>query len=212
MWTSFDQPNRHPQDATHLNRRPFLHCSNIPFIVLIVFILCANLRTFRLNIWLAMVLTALTSHHIRDATRRGFWIRPYGDTPPLPYVVYVALTVALPFAVIGLVNVFHTKWSTVKEQYRERLLDVWINVAGVNCSPRQRQSVQYSFYCLLPVVVYSTRSHRPTANIYNGFCLFSCSLTISLNCTILWFVVRFFLYKCLVARCVLLMYDFASAC
>lgn len=101
-----------------------MHCSNIPFIILILFIVFTNFKAFRLNIWLAMAFTAITSHHTRDATRRGFWIRPYGHTPPVPYAIYVALTVALPFGVIALVNMFQHKWSVVKEQYRERVLDV----------------------------------------------------------------------------------------
>ena len=50
--------------------------------------------------WLPWIFcVAGTSHHVRDATRRGFLFLPFGSTAPLPYTVYVLLTMFLPIAI-----------------------------------------------------------------------------------------------------------------
>ena len=39
-------------------------------------------------------LTAIITHHLRDANRRGLWLWPYGDTPPLkPAIMYVSFII-----------------------------------------------------------------------------------------------------------------------
>jgi hypothetical protein len=43
-----------------------------------------------------MVLCAFFTHHIRDATRRGLWIWPVGDTKPIPYILYIIGVVLVP--------------------------------------------------------------------------------------------------------------------
>lgn len=43
--------------------------------------------------------TAFSTHHIRDATRRGFWFSLYGSTPPIPYFVYVGMICVIPHLV-----------------------------------------------------------------------------------------------------------------
>lgn len=98
-----------------------MHCSNILLILAVLFVVGAELRSFALHMSIATVFTAIASHQIRDAQRRGFWFRPFGDTPALPYAVYVALTVALPFAVVRALNAFQHRWSVVnKGQMRRR--------------------------------------------------------------------------------------------
>jgi hypothetical protein len=42
------------------------------------------------------VAVAVSTHHLRDATRRGLWCWPLGSTPPLPYPLFLALTALLP--------------------------------------------------------------------------------------------------------------------
>lgn len=111
------------QDATNLSSRPFLHCSNIPFVILLVFLCCITFKSFRLNLWIIVILTAFVTHHIRDATRRGLWIQPYGHTPPIPYAVYIVLTMATPLVAIWLMNAFREKFSVVFDNYR-RVLEV----------------------------------------------------------------------------------------
>nr|CAD7392037.1 unnamed protein product [Timema cristinae] len=49
-----------------------------------------------------LVLAALLSHHIRDGTRRGLWMWPFGSTPTIPYSLYVGAMMALPH-IIGFV-------------------------------------------------------------------------------------------------------------
>ena len=39
---------------------------------------------------------AWTSHHLRDATRRGLWFGPFFSTPPLPSWMYIGLTMIMP--------------------------------------------------------------------------------------------------------------------
>lgn len=99
------------QDATNLSHRPFLHCSNIPFIILLLFIVGNYFQSFRLNLWLAILFMAFFVHHTRDATRRGFWIRPYGHTTPIPYVAYVFLSVLTPYVVISLMHICRGRWK-----------------------------------------------------------------------------------------------------
>lgn len=43
-----------------------------------------------------MIVCAFLSHHIRDASRRGFWIYPFGHTHPIPYYLYILLTFIVP--------------------------------------------------------------------------------------------------------------------
>jgi hypothetical protein len=46
---------------------------------------------------LTIIIVAFATHHIRDGTRRGLMFAPFGDTPPLPYVMYIALTIFTPY-------------------------------------------------------------------------------------------------------------------
>ena len=42
-------------------------------------------------------LLAFSSHHVRDATRRGLWLVPgVWSTKPLPYWLYVSLVLVMP--------------------------------------------------------------------------------------------------------------------
>jgi len=44
-------------------------------------------------------IVAWTTHHLRDGLRRGLWIAPFGHTPPLPQLLYLALITAVPLTV-----------------------------------------------------------------------------------------------------------------
>ena len=54
-------------------------------------------------------LTASLSHHFRDGFRRGLWFAPFGNTRPLPYVLYVALTVTLPWVLMYIIWITESK-------------------------------------------------------------------------------------------------------
>lgn len=53
-----------------------------------------------------ILLAALLSHHIRDSTRRGFWMWPFGTTKPLPHVAYLLAEILLPNAIIMLMSAY----------------------------------------------------------------------------------------------------------
>ncbi|XP_018396387.1 PREDICTED: transmembrane protein C5orf28 isoform X1 [Cyphomyrmex costatus] len=96
------------QDATHLQKRPFLHCTTIPLLLWTFFILLSN--TFHSPLmehisW--VILAAFLSHHIRDGTRRGLWFCPFGSTRPIPYYLYVSLSMSLPYILHWLMSL-HT--------------------------------------------------------------------------------------------------------
>lgn len=97
------------QDATNLSSRPFLHCTNIPFIIFLILLMAFHFKSIRLNIWIAMVLCGFITHHIRDATRRGFWILPYGHTNPVPYPIYILMTLGVPHLLNYLLNTIKYK-------------------------------------------------------------------------------------------------------
>lgn len=46
-----------------------------------------------------ILVAAVTSHHIRDSNRRGFWLWPFGSTPPTPYLVYLLSQMLLPYGI-----------------------------------------------------------------------------------------------------------------
>ncbi|XP_032680176.1 transmembrane protein 267 [Odontomachus brunneus] len=88
----------HIHDATHLEKRPFLHCTTVPFILWLLLILLSGIfhsPELEQSSWI--ILAAFLSHHIRDGTRRGLWFCPFGSTPPLPYYLYVSLEMSLPY-------------------------------------------------------------------------------------------------------------------
>ncbi|KAJ9599531.1 hypothetical protein L9F63_010003 [Diploptera punctata] len=92
------------QDARNLSSRPFLHCTSIPVALITSIYLLAYIwhwSSVQRLLWI--LLAAILSHHIRDATRRGFWIFPFGSTPPLPYSLYIVANMALPHVIKALI-------------------------------------------------------------------------------------------------------------
>ncbi|XP_031334175.1 transmembrane protein 267 isoform X2 [Photinus pyralis] len=93
------------KDATSLKNRPALHCSSVPLIVVfILFLISYTLRERWLLRVALIIFTAFSSHHTRDATRRGYWFYPFGSTPSIPYVVYILLTILIPYLVCLIIN------------------------------------------------------------------------------------------------------------
>nr|CAD7259557.1 unnamed protein product [Timema shepardi] len=91
------------QDAVGLNSRPFLHCTSVPLTICVVVIVLSHVLGWSTLVRITwLVLAALLSHHIRDGTRRGLWMWPFGSTPIIPYSLYVGAMMALPH-IIGLV-------------------------------------------------------------------------------------------------------------
>ncbi|KAM4809899.1 transmembrane protein 267 [Rhinophrynus dorsalis] len=84
--------------ALNLPHRPPLHCSTlIPVVSLTMNFLMQHLRLKDSWCFLPwMIFISWTSHHVRDGIRHGLWVCPFGNTAPLPYWLYVAITASLP--------------------------------------------------------------------------------------------------------------------
>ncbi|XP_053687897.1 transmembrane protein 267 [Sabethes cyaneus] len=119
----------HLEDATSLNRRPFLHNSSIFLVLLGSIIVAVGLQQHViLSLWLSVTFVAFFTHQLRDAIRRGFWFRaPYLDysTAPVLYWVYLTLTQLCPHALIQLLAM---------QERRGRFLPV-IDDRGVKYKP-----------------------------------------------------------------------------
>ncbi|KAJ8262677.1 hypothetical protein COCON_G00151340 [Conger conger] len=84
--------------ALNLPHRPPLHCSTlIPAFCLSLRLLmwaCRLKDSWCFLPW--MVFISVASHHVRDGVRHGLWVCPFGNTAPVPYWLYVAITATLP--------------------------------------------------------------------------------------------------------------------
>ncbi|EDV25271.1 uncharacterized protein TRIADDRAFT_23383 [Trichoplax adhaerens] len=102
------------KDALALNRRPFLHATSL--ILFLFFVTVIVVRYMPLSVYHKMkylpyiFLAASLSHHFRDGYRRGLWFAPFGSSRPLPYTLYVSLTMVLPWILIYLM------WITESER------------------------------------------------------------------------------------------------
>uniref|UniRef100_A0A2R5L8R3 Transmembrane protein 267 n=1 Tax=Ornithodoros turicata TaxID=34597 RepID=A0A2R5L8R3_9ACAR len=77
------------KDVTNLKNRPFLHCTSVVVLIILLSIALAKLlgrpQLFRIGM---TAFVAVTTHHVRDALRRGLWLWPFGSTPPLRLEAY----------------------------------------------------------------------------------------------------------------------------
>ncbi|XP_003703854.1 transmembrane protein 267 [Megachile rotundata] len=84
-------------DATHLEKRPFLHCTTVPISLWFIFNFYSNVLNYpKFSYYSWIILASFLSHHIRDATRRGLWFCPIGSTQPIPYYLYLIMSMMLP--------------------------------------------------------------------------------------------------------------------
>ncbi|XP_059616150.1 transmembrane protein 267 [Phlebotomus argentipes] len=92
-------------DALNLPSRPFLHCSTIPLLILILILITTRyFKSLSACLWLCVIFLAFASHHVRDSIRRGLWFCPLGSTQPTPYTLYLLTTALLPQIVILLIS------------------------------------------------------------------------------------------------------------
>ncbi|KAK3095295.1 hypothetical protein FSP39_012920 [Pinctada imbricata] len=88
------------QDALSLPSRPFFHASTVILPLTIALWTIGEVsRDNRFHILSLMFFTSWTSHHIRDAHRRGLWFPPFGETPPLRKNLYLCLLICIPLVV-----------------------------------------------------------------------------------------------------------------
>lgn len=84
---------------------------------MVIFICLKHLKFYRASLGVIVLLCAFFTHHTRDATRRGFWLWPFGHTPALPYLLYLLTVIAIPFILAYLLNSSENhagEYSTVK--------------------------------------------------------------------------------------------------
>jgi hypothetical protein len=84
------------QAAVTLPSRPPFHNATLMVLVTIAVGVCSLYQT-----WLdpGMFACAWISHHLRDGTRRGLWLAPFGSTSPLPSWLYLTAVALLPLIV-----------------------------------------------------------------------------------------------------------------
>ncbi|XP_058123653.1 transmembrane protein 267 [Anopheles ziemanni] len=108
------------QDATNLDRRPFLHNSVFCILIFLLLIIVKPFGTSNFRLSTAVAFIAFSTHHMRDATRRGIWIKsPFQDdsSRPIPYVGYLVFTNILPHVMTILVR--SRRLEAVKDQFME---------------------------------------------------------------------------------------------
>lgn len=84
------------KDFVNLKRGIF-HCTSFGLLIsAILYLISYYMKNQEILLWNFMLIIAYSSHHVRDANRRGLWFYPYGHTRPLSYYFYVFLICALP--------------------------------------------------------------------------------------------------------------------
>lgn len=82
-----------------------MHCTSAAVLVIIFLFLISHFvpcASFSRAVWI--LLASFLSHHIRDSTRRGFWLWPFGSTAPVPYTLYILSQMLLPYAIAAVMN------------------------------------------------------------------------------------------------------------
>lgn len=94
-----------------------MHCTTVPITLTIIFLIfskiCASENLYHLA-WI--IFAAFFSHHIRDATRRGLWFYKMGSTDPIPYYLYVLLTMIMPYVIAFAMNNFNIKSNVISDR------------------------------------------------------------------------------------------------
>ncbi|KAK0168361.1 hypothetical protein PV327_002172 [Microctonus hyperodae] len=99
--------------ATNLERRPILHCTTIPILLWLLLQKISKIyESTKFDNFSWIVLVSFLSHHIRDGTRRGLWLAPFGTTKPIPYYLYIITDMILPHVVFFLMNRSTNKITT----------------------------------------------------------------------------------------------------
>lgn len=93
------------QDARQLSSRPPMHCTSIILAGFGLMLLLAHVFQWpSLHHFTWILVAAVVSHHLRDSTRRGLWLYPFGSSPPIPYTGYLVGCILLPHVVPSLMQ------------------------------------------------------------------------------------------------------------
>ena len=85
-----------------------------------------------------LTLSSISTHHIRDARRRGLYFWPFGGSPAFPYSVYLTIICLWPFVNYILIsslpnNTKHSKDPKENKELFEQPFSVWVRL-GVSTS------------------------------------------------------------------------------
>ncbi|KAF3423124.1 hypothetical protein E2986_02295 [Frieseomelitta varia] len=109
-------------DATHLEKRPFFHCTTLPITAWLMMNFYASVFNHpKLSYYSWIILASFLSHHIRDGTRRGLWFCPIGSTQSIPYYLYLSMSMMLPHVLQWLMA---PSVHEVKSPEDETLIDI----------------------------------------------------------------------------------------
>ncbi|XP_026325702.1 transmembrane protein 267 [Hyposmocoma kahamanoa] len=88
----------HLKDMVNLRQRGFLHCTSLWLLITTILLMYSYVFK-KVNVYLLtfMLIIAYSSHHIRDANRRGIWLYPFGHTAAVHKYMYIFLICALPY-------------------------------------------------------------------------------------------------------------------
>ncbi|GFG34782.1 hypothetical protein Cfor_12045 [Coptotermes formosanus] len=93
------------QDARQLSSRSPMHCTSVTLAVSGLMLLLAHVFQWpSLHHFTWILVAAVVGHHLRDATRRGLWLCPFGSSPPIPYTGYMVGCMLLPHVVPSLMQ------------------------------------------------------------------------------------------------------------
>ncbi|WAR29641.1 TM267-like protein, partial [Mya arenaria] len=93
--------------ALSLPSRPPFHATTVIFLVDLILLIMAAILKSGTPLTLALMFTvAWFSHHVRDGTRRGLWLPPFTETPPLSGLAYLGLIMVIPL----LGRILYTNW------------------------------------------------------------------------------------------------------
>ncbi|XP_070545963.1 transmembrane protein 267-like [Ptychodera flava] len=100
------------KDALSLKSRPPFHATTLIPVIACFLKLSIYLHPMpRLQNLPWIFSVAWFSHHIRDGTRRGLWMWPFGSTPPIPYWLYPMVTMVLPLVTVVILQSMDGKKS-----------------------------------------------------------------------------------------------------
>ncbi|XP_054163472.1 transmembrane protein 267-like [Oppia nitens] len=96
--------------VSQLSDRPFLHNTSLMLSISLSIIAIGLLRhNWLIHTYGWIFLTAIFTHHLRDAIRHGFWFYPF-HTKPVPQWLYVLTLTSFPLICSLLMNIVAKEW------------------------------------------------------------------------------------------------------
>ncbi|XP_064645737.1 transmembrane protein 267-like [Lineus longissimus] len=111
--------------ALSLPHRPILHCTTLILLISVVLFAVSRASNSKHAKHLPLMFLVTTlSHHLRDGSRRGLWMCPFGSLSMQQYSMYIALIMILPLVakfVVVSVDLANGFGGTIREKMEKRL-------------------------------------------------------------------------------------------